>query len=57
MATETELWDLIASRREGVLTTIRRGGLPQLSNVLYLPGPGGRTVRISTTADCRRAGR
>ena len=55
MATETELRDLIASRREGVLATIRRGGLPQLSNVLYLPGPGGRTVRISTTADRLKA--
>jgi PPOX class probable F420-dependent enzyme len=55
MATETELWGLITSRREGVLTTIRRDGLPQLSNVLYLPGPGGRTARISTTADRLKA--
>jgi PPOX class probable F420-dependent enzyme len=55
MATESELWDLVGSRREGVLATIRRGGLPQLSNVLYLPGPGGRTVRISTTADRLKA--
>ena len=55
MAAEGELWDLIASGREGVLATIRRGGLPQLSNVLYLPGAGGRTVRISTTADRLKA--
>jgi PPOX class probable F420-dependent enzyme len=55
MPTETELWDLIASRREGVLAAIKRGGLPQLSNVLYLPEPGGRTVRISTTADRLKA--
>jgi PPOX class probable F420-dependent enzyme len=55
MATETELRELIASRREGVLGTIKRGGLPQLSNVLYLPEPGGRTVRISTTADRLKA--
>jgi PPOX class probable F420-dependent enzyme len=55
MATETELWELIASRREGVLATIRRSGLPQLSNVLYLPEPGGRTVRISTTANRLKA--
>src|ERR1700728_4440471 len=55
MAAETELWDLIASGREGVLATIKRGGLPQLSNVLYLPEPGGRTVRISTTADRLKA--
>jgi PPOX class probable F420-dependent enzyme len=55
MAAETELWDLIASRREGVLATIKPGGLPQLTNVLYLPEPGGRTVRISTTADRLKA--
>jgi PPOX class probable F420-dependent enzyme len=55
MAAETELWDLIASGREGVLATIKRGGLPQLSNVLYLPEPGGRAVRISTTADRLKA--
>src|ERR1700690_3900899 len=55
MAAESELWDLIARGREGVLGTVRRGGLPQLSNVLYLPEPGGRTVRISTTADRLKA--
>ncbi len=55
MAAETELRELIASRREGVLGTIKRGGLPQLSNILYLPEPGGRTVRISTTADRLKA--
>jgi len=55
MPTETELWDLIASRREGVLGTIKRSGLPQLSNVLYLPESGGRAVRLSTTADRLKA--
>ena len=55
MAAESELWDLIASGREGVLGTVKRGGLPQLSNVLYLPEPGGRTVRISTPADRLKA--
>jgi PPOX class probable F420-dependent enzyme len=55
MPAETELWDLIASRHEGVLATIKRSGLPQLSNVLYLPEPDGRTVRISTTADRLKA--
>ena len=55
MPSDTELWDLIASRRQGVLAAIKRGGLPQLSNVLYLPEPGGRTVRISTTADRLKA--
>src|ERR1700735_5849767 len=55
MAAESELWDLIARGREGVVGTVRRGGLPQLSNVLYLPEPGGRSVRISTTADRLKA--
>ena len=55
MAAESDLWDLIASGREGVLGTVKRGGLPQLTNVLYLPEPGGRTVRISTTADRLKA--
>jgi PPOX class probable F420-dependent enzyme len=55
MATETELRALIAAGREGVLATINRSGLPQLTNVLYLPGPGGRTARISTTADRLKA--
>lgn len=55
MATQTELRTLITDNREGVLGTINRNGLPQLSNVLYLPGPGGDTVRISTTADRLKA--
>jgi PPOX class probable F420-dependent enzyme len=55
MAAETELWDLIASGREAVLATVKRGGLPQLSNVLYLPESDGRTARISTTADRLKA--
>jgi pyridoxamine 5'-phosphate oxidase-like protein len=55
MATETELRGLITAGREGVLGTINRDGLPQLSNVLYLPGPGGNTARISTTADRLKA--
>jgi PPOX class probable F420-dependent enzyme len=55
MAAESELWALVAAGREGVLAAVRRGGLPQLSNVLYLPGDGGRTVRISTTADRLKA--
>jgi PPOX class probable F420-dependent enzyme len=53
MATETELRALIAAGREGVLATINRSGVPQLTNVLYLPGR--RTARISTTADRLKA--
>jgi PPOX class probable F420-dependent enzyme len=55
MATETELRALISAGREGVLSTIKRDGLPQLSNVLYLPAPDGAAVRISTTADRLKA--
>jgi PPOX class probable F420-dependent enzyme len=55
MASQTELWALVASGREAVLSTINRSGLPQLSNVLYLPGNDGRTVRVSTTADRLKA--
>src|ERR1700690_3103412 len=55
MAAESELWDLIASGREGVLGTVKRGGLPQLTNVLSLPEASGRAVRISTTADRLKA--
>lgn len=43
MTDETDFWNLIATGREAVLSTINRSGLPQLSNVLYLPAPpGGR---------------
>jgi PPOX class probable F420-dependent enzyme len=37
-----------AQRTHGVLTTLRRDGRPQLSNILYLPGPG-PVARISVT--------
>jgi PPOX class probable F420-dependent enzyme len=55
MATEADLRTLIAAGREGVLATVNRSGLPQLSNVLYLPDPGGGTARISTTASRLKA--
>ena len=55
MTDETDFWNLIATGREAVLSTINRSGLPQLSNVLYLPATNGRTVRISTTADRLKA--
>ena len=41
MASEDELWQLVATRRQAVLATIKGDGLPQLSNVLYLSGPTG----------------
>ena len=55
MTDETDFWELIATGREAVLSTIKHSGLPQLSNVLYLPAADGRTVRISTTADRLKA--
>ena len=47
MPAETELWDLIASRREGVLGTIKRSGLDRVYGVITsaglrpLPAPAG----------------
>lgn len=48
-----ELTDALAAardNRDSVLTTIRRNGRPQLSNVLHAVGEDG-LIRISTTAD------
>jgi PPOX class probable F420-dependent enzyme len=48
-----ELTDALAfarDRRQGVLTTIRANGRPQLSNILFLPGSGD-TLIISVTDD------
>jgi PPOX class probable F420-dependent enzyme len=39
----------VKGRNQGVLTTIRSNGRPQLSNILYGPGDGD-TLRISVTA-------
>ena len=38
----------VGPRTHGVLVTLRGDGRPQLSNILYVPGPG-HTVRISVT--------
>ena len=38
------------ARHESVLVTLRRDGLPQLSNVMHTVGDDGK-IRISTTAD------
>src|SRR5438105_15302906 len=43
------LWEIIRGEREGVLATIRAGGMPHLSNVYYLVDPSSDTVRMSTT--------
>ncbi|UGT70356.1 PPOX class F420-dependent oxidoreductase [Nocardia gipuzkoensis] len=42
--------DFARDHRRSVLTTIRRDGRPQLSNVLHVVGADGR-IRISITAD------
>ncbi len=44
----TEASAFAAQHTQGVLVTLRRDGRPQLSNILYLPGPG-PSVRISVT--------
>jgi PPOX class probable F420-dependent enzyme len=42
--------DFVGERKHGVLTTIRRDGRPQLSNILYTVGED-RIIRISVTDD------
>jgi PPOX class probable F420-dependent enzyme len=46
----TEALTFVGARRNGVLTTIRANGRPQLSNIYYLTDGDG-TMRISVTAD------
>ena len=41
----------LAGRRWGVLTTLKRDGRPQLSNVGYAYDPQSRLIRVSVTAD------
>jgi PPOX class probable F420-dependent enzyme len=44
-----EAMEFIRTERQGVLTTIRRDGRPQLSNIVYAVSPDG-TIRVSVTA-------
>jgi PPOX class probable F420-dependent enzyme len=44
----TEALDFVRARKNGVLTTIRSNGRPQLSNILYVPGDRD-TFNISIT--------
>jgi PPOX class probable F420-dependent enzyme len=44
----TEGLEFVRARRNGVLTTIRANGRPQLSNILYLPAEGD-VLRVSIT--------
>jgi PPOX class probable F420-dependent enzyme len=43
-----EALDFVRARKNGVLTTLRANGRPQLSNILYVPGDDG-VLRISIT--------
>lgn len=47
---EAALLDLIASRHNGVLVTLKRDGRPQLSNVSYAYFPDDRLIKVSITA-------
>ncbi|MCU1503461.1 MAG: putative pyridoxine/pyridoxamine 5-phosphate oxidase [Ilumatobacteraceae bacterium] len=42
--------DFVRARRQGVLTTLRRDGRPQLSNIIYAVDEAG-LIRISITAE------
>lgn len=44
-------WNLFGTTRTGVLTTQKRDGRPQLSNVGYLYDPASRVALISVTDD------
>lgn len=54
-AREAQLLDLVAGSHDGVLTTQKRDGRPQLSNITYLFDAATRTVRVSVTADRAKA--
>ncbi len=47
----TEAFEFAKDRRQGVLVTIGASGRPQLSNILFVPGPDAGTIRISVTDD------
>jgi PPOX class probable F420-dependent enzyme len=44
----TEALEFVKAHKNGVLTTIRANGRPQLSNIMYVPGDGD-TLHISIT--------
>jgi PPOX class probable F420-dependent enzyme len=47
--TRQALTELIASRRLGILATVKRDGRPQLSNVIYSFDRGRGLIRVSVT--------
>lgn len=46
---DTKLLDIVAENHLGVLTTIKRDGRPQLSDVTYVLDRQARTIRVSIT--------
>jgi PPOX class probable F420-dependent enzyme len=50
MTSTEQLWQIVASGRNGILATINRDGSPQLSNIYYLCDRAARVVRFSTTS-------
>ncbi len=50
IAGEAALLNLIASRNDGVLVTLKRDGRPQLSNINYAFYPDERLIKVSITA-------
>ncbi|GAA4490066.1 PPOX class F420-dependent oxidoreductase [Rhodococcus olei] len=48
---DSRLLDLLSTHTRGVLTTLKRDGRPQSSNVIYAWDPATRTARVSVTAD------
>jgi PPOX class probable F420-dependent enzyme len=51
MTVDEKMLEFVAGRKWGVLTTIRRNGRPQLSNIGYAYDPEQRLFRVSVTAD------
>lgn len=53
---ESDLWHIVTSGRNGILATIDLDGLPHMSNIYYLADPANRVIRFSTMT-VRRKGR
>jgi PPOX class probable F420-dependent enzyme len=49
-STNETLWELVCSRRSGILATIGATGFPHLTNVNYLVDAEPRVVLLTTTA-------
>lgn len=50
-ATDDGLWEVVRSRRRGILATVGPAGYPHLTNVHYLAEPEDRTVVLTTTTN------